>query len=52
MDATDASFAKFMTTAVDLPSNGVSFWAPLTGGAVRELSPYAIRSAYSPGMFA
>ena len=28
MDATDASFAKFMTAAVDLPSRGVSFWAP------------------------
>ena len=27
MDATDASFAKFMTVAVDLPSRGVSFWA-------------------------
>ena len=28
MDATDASFAKFMTVAVDLPGRGVSFWAP------------------------
>ena len=28
MDATDASFAKFMTVAVDLPSRGVPFWAP------------------------
>ena len=28
MDATDASFSKFMTVAVDLPGRGVSFWAP------------------------
>ena len=28
MDATDASFAKFMTVAVDLPGRGVSFWGP------------------------
>ena len=28
MDATDASFSKFMTTAIDLPSRAVSFWAP------------------------
>ena len=28
MDATDAPFAKFMAVAVDLPSRGVSFWAP------------------------
>ena len=29
MGATDASFAKFMTVADDLPSRGVSFWAAL-----------------------
>ena len=28
MDATDASFAKYMTVAIDLPSRAVSFWAP------------------------
>ena len=28
MDATDASFAKFMTVAIDLPGRAVSFWAP------------------------
>ena len=28
MDATDASFAKFMKAAIDLPGQAVSFWAP------------------------
>ena len=38
MDATDASFSKFMTTAIDLPSRAVSFWALLMERAFLDAS--------------
>ena len=31
-------------------THGISLWAPLTGGAIREMTDYAFRSAYSPGV--
>ena len=36
IDATDVSFSKYMTVAIDLPSRGVFFWAAPLDTAVLD----------------
>jgi alpha-galactosidase len=40
----------FDPIGIQTQTHGVSLWVPLTGGAVHELSSYAFRSGYSPGL--
>jgi alpha-galactosidase len=40
----------FDPIGIHTQTHGVSLWVPLTGGAVHELSAYAFRSGYSPGL--
>jgi alpha-galactosidase len=45
----DSSFAR-MPTATHTHTFAISPWLPLSCGSVRELSTYAFRSGYSPGL--
>lgn len=40
----------FNPTGMQGQTYGLSLWGPLTSGCCRELSLYALRSAYSPGL--
>ena len=40
----------FNPTGMQGQTHGISSWAPLTSGCVRQLSAYAFRSAYSAGL--
>ena len=42
----------FNPKGLQAQTHGISFWAPLTSGTVRQLDTYAFRSAYSPGLHA
>ncbi|MDE0505965.1 MAG: GH36 C-terminal domain-containing protein, partial [Candidatus Poribacteria bacterium] len=40
----------FNPTGMQSQTYGLSLWGPLTSGCCREMSLYALRSAYSPGL--